>query len=48
MTRELNKIFGTNRKGARKILNKFDISKEDKNKVLNNLKSGSGATGGGG
>ena len=48
MTRELNKIFGTNRKGARKILDKFDISKEDKNKVLNNLKSSSGATGEGG
>lgn len=47
MSRELNKIFGTNRKGARKIIDKFDISKEDKNKVLDNLENSSQSNGGG-
>jgi hypothetical protein len=36
--RNLNSIFKTNnRQAQRKILDKFDISKEDKNKTLNEL-----------
>lgn len=38
--RELNKLFDVkSREGKRKILNKFDINAEDKNKVLNKLSS---------
>ena len=46
--RNLNDIFKTNnRQAQRAILNKFDISKEDKNKVLNNLENSSQSNGGG-
>ena len=38
MNRELNKIFNVKtRKARRRILDKFDISKEDKNEVLNKI-----------
>lgn len=41
--RNLNDIFKTNnRKAQRAILDKFDISKEDKNKTLNSLANTNG------
>ena len=41
--RNLNNIFKTNnRQAQRKILDKFDISKEDKNKTLNELADANG------
>ena len=41
MSRELNKIFDVKSRQARRdILDKFDITKEDKNKVLNKIDSG--------
>lgn len=41
MSRELNKIFDVKSRQARRdILDKFDLSKEDKNKVLNKIDSG--------
>lgn len=44
MSRELNKIFDVKTRQARRdILDKFDLSKEDKNKVLNKI----GTSGGG-
>lgn len=49
MSRELNKIFDVKSRQARRdILDKFDLSKEDKNKVLNKIDSGSGESGGSG
>lgn len=40
MSRELNKIFDVKSRQARRdILDKFDLSKEDKNKVLNKIDS---------
>lgn len=45
--RKLSDIFKTdNREARRKILDKFDISKEDKNKVLDNLENSSQSNGG--
>ena len=36
--RNLNNIFKTNnRQAQRRVLDKFDISREDKNKTLNSL-----------
>lgn len=47
MSRELNKIFDVKSRQARRdILDKFDLSKEDKNKVLNKIDSGGGESGG--
>lgn len=41
--RNLNNIFKTNnREAQRRVLNKFDISKEDKNKTLNELNNSNG------
>lgn len=49
MSRELSKIFDVKSRQARRdILDKFDLSKEDKNKVLNKIDSAGGETGGGG
>lgn len=46
--RNLNNIFKTNnRQAQRKILDKFDISKEDKNKTLNELADANGGGNGG-
>ena len=46
MSRELNKIFDVKSRQARRdILDKFDLSKEDKNKVLNKIDSGGGTSG---
>ena len=40
MDKQLNKVFdATNRKDRRKILDCFDLSKDDKNKVLNKLEN---------
>lgn len=49
MARELNGVFkAKTRVGQRKILDKFDISKEDKNKFLNGIEdAGSGDSGSG-
>lgn len=48
MSRELNKIFDVKSRQARRdILDKFDLSKEDKNKVLNKIDSAGGESGGG-
>lgn len=45
MSRELNKIFDVqSRKARRDILDKFDLSADDKNKVLNKI--GNGSSGG--
>lgn len=47
MSRELNKIFDVKSRQARRdILDKFDLNKEDKNKVLNKIDSGNGSTSG--
>lgn len=44
MSRELNKIFDVqSRKARRDILDKFDLSADDKNKVLNKINNGSGS-----
>ena len=41
--RNLNNIFKTNnRQAQRRVLDKFDISKEDKNKTLNKLADANG------
>lgn len=49
MSRELNKIFDVKSRQARRdILDKFDLSKEDKNKVLNKIDSAGGESSGGG
>ena len=49
MSRELNKIFDVKSRQARRdILDKFDLSKEDKNKVLNKIDSSGGQSGGSG
>lgn len=49
MSRELNKIFDVKSRQARRdILDKFDLSKEDKNKVLNKIDSGGGSDNGSG
>ena len=46
MSRELNKIFDVKSRQARRdILDKFDLSKDDKNKVLNKIDSGGGESG---
>ena len=46
MNRELNKIFDVKtREARRRILDKFDISKEDKNEVLNKIGEGGGSGG---
>ena len=43
MERELNKIFDVqSRKARRDILDKFDLTADDKNKVLNKIGGGSG------
>lgn len=43
MTRELNKIFDAKtREARRRILDKFDISNEDKNEVLNKIENSDG------
>ena len=43
MSRELNKIFDVkSRKARRDILNKFELSAEDKNKILNKIGTGGG------
>ena len=44
MSRELNKIFDVqSRKARRDILDKFDLSADDKNKVLNKINNASGS-----
>ena len=41
--RNLNNIFKTNnRQAQRRVLDKFDISREDKNKTLNELNNSNG------
>lgn len=43
MSRELNKIFDVkSREAQRAILDKFDITANDKNKVLNKITSNGG------
>ena len=44
MSRQLNKIFDVQSRQARRdILDKFDLSADDKNKTLNKINSGSGS-----
>jgi hypothetical protein len=48
MSRELNKIFDVQSRQARKdILDKFDLTKDDKNKVLNKIDGGASGSGSG-
>lgn len=48
MNRELNKIFDVKtREARRRILDKFDISNEDKNEVLNKIEEGGSNSDGG-
>ncbi len=47
MSRELNKIFDVKSRQARRdILDKFDLSKDDKNKVLNKIDNSGGDSNG--